>query len=243
MKAREPGQVRKEAALSGHLQARRGSRIGVIQSDRAASRHHRGGCTIHLICGALAAASGAGARERFGRRRAERFGRRRDARGHDALRLLRELARRCSRLPHDQAGGQIEPLIQRAPPDRRASRSAAARRSRPSRTAAAGSLSGEGRPSARSSGRRNRLRRDPPGSVSRAGVQPRIRPAPAGRCRRRSLWEASAASAAPPRHGDHRRRGNRRLAATPGRSQSQRAPAPTGSRRPERSSRACPQGR
>jgi len=46
MKACEPGQVRKEAALSGHLQAQRECWIGVTDGGSATNTGFRGGCTV-----------------------------------------------------------------------------------------------------------------------------------------------------------------------------------------------------
>jgi protein-tyrosine phosphatase len=47
VKAREPGQVRKEAALSGHLQAPRGRRAGVKRRGSAPGTGFKGGCTVN----------------------------------------------------------------------------------------------------------------------------------------------------------------------------------------------------
>jgi hypothetical protein len=49
METREPGQVRKEAALSGHLQALRERRTGVRNDGRASVTGFDGGCTVHLV--------------------------------------------------------------------------------------------------------------------------------------------------------------------------------------------------
>ena len=46
MKAREPGQVRKEAALSGHLQALRECRFGATGGSRGLGTDLDGGCTV-----------------------------------------------------------------------------------------------------------------------------------------------------------------------------------------------------
>src|SRR5438067_8047914 len=49
METREPGQVRKEAALSGHLQAPRERRTGVGKGGRATGHGFEGGCTIRIL--------------------------------------------------------------------------------------------------------------------------------------------------------------------------------------------------
>ncbi len=49
METREPGQVRKEAALSGHLQAQRGCRTGVTSDGRAPGPRLDRGCTVRFI--------------------------------------------------------------------------------------------------------------------------------------------------------------------------------------------------
>src|SRR5450631_1430516 len=49
MKAREPGQVRKEAALSGHLQARRERRTGVIRLWQRLGYSIDRGCTVRFF--------------------------------------------------------------------------------------------------------------------------------------------------------------------------------------------------
>jgi hypothetical protein len=48
MEAREPGQVRKEAALSGNPQASRACRTGVPEGGRAAGTGLGRGCTVHI---------------------------------------------------------------------------------------------------------------------------------------------------------------------------------------------------
>ena len=48
METREPGQVRKEAALSGHLQARRECRTGAIRRWPRPGYGFEGGCTVHF---------------------------------------------------------------------------------------------------------------------------------------------------------------------------------------------------
>jgi len=49
MKAREPGQVRKEAALSGHLQARRERRFGASKRRSRLGYGIDRGCTVHFL--------------------------------------------------------------------------------------------------------------------------------------------------------------------------------------------------
>ncbi len=49
VKAREPGQVRKEAALSGHLQALRECRFGATGGSRGPGTDLDGGCTV-IFC-------------------------------------------------------------------------------------------------------------------------------------------------------------------------------------------------
>ena len=48
MSAREPGQVRKEAALSGHRQALRGRPAGARRRWTALGDRFDGGCTVHF---------------------------------------------------------------------------------------------------------------------------------------------------------------------------------------------------
>src|SRR5579884_232097 len=66
MKAREPGQVRKEAALSGPLQARWERRSGVGSDGRASDGLLERGCTIRLFRGGRAAISPAAPRRSAG---------------------------------------------------------------------------------------------------------------------------------------------------------------------------------
>src|SRR3954464_10430423 len=47
--AREPGQVRKEAALSGHRQAQRDCPTGVTERRTRRGTHFERGCTVHFI--------------------------------------------------------------------------------------------------------------------------------------------------------------------------------------------------
>ena len=49
MEAREPGQVRKEAALSGHLQALRERRTGAAGRRPRPGTGFEGGCTVHFF--------------------------------------------------------------------------------------------------------------------------------------------------------------------------------------------------
>ena len=49
MESCEPGQVRKEAALSGYLQARRERRTGVIKWRPRLGPGFDRGCTVHFL--------------------------------------------------------------------------------------------------------------------------------------------------------------------------------------------------
>ena len=62
MEAREPGQVRKEAALSGHLQALRERRTGARDGGRAPGTGFDGGCTVHFLFRVGSAPAGTAAR-------------------------------------------------------------------------------------------------------------------------------------------------------------------------------------